>query len=314
MGRTEGYRHIKVKPIAGSLGAEIEGVDVNTMDAATFAEVKRAFAENLVIFFRGQDLTLKQHEAFMARFGKMTLTYYVNPIEGSDYVARLLRHADAPVGGRNFGDHWHSDQAIRERPPGCFSLYSVDCPPYGGDTMFSNSYLAYDFLSDGLKAMCDQLMVVFSSRVAYGGEGKGGGAQGSKPLALKGVENTFKISDEEMRKLAAREMEHPLVCIHPDTGKKYLFTTQNYSLRFKGWTEEESRPLLDYLHRWMERPDWTVRFPWSKGALALIDNRCCHHFAVNDYAGFRREMWRVEIEGNVPYGPARPLPTAQAAE
>jgi taurine dioxygenase len=313
MRRTDDYRRITVQPLSGALGAEIEGVDITAMDDDSFAEVRRAFAENLVIFFRDQNLTLKSHEAFMARFGKMTLTYYVKPIDGSDYVARLLRHADAPVGGRNFGDHWHSDQAIRERPPGCFSLYSVDCPPYGGDTMFSNSYLAWDHLSDGLKAMCEQLTVVFSSRVAYGGDGQGGG-RGAKPLALAGTENTFKISPEEMQAQMAREMEHPLVCIHPDTGRKYLFTTQNYSLRFKGWTEEESRPLLNFLHRHMERAEFTVRFRWSRGALALIDNRCCHHLAVNDYAGFRREMWRVEVEGNVPYGPARPLPQQQAAE
>jgi taurine dioxygenase len=168
---TQSYKKIVVKPLAGALGAEIDGVDLTNMDDATFAEVRRAFAENLVVFFRDQNLTLQSHEALMARFGKMTLTYYVKPIDGSTYVAKLLRHADAPAGGRNYGDHWHSDQAIRPKPPGLFSLYAVDSPPYGGDTMFSNSYLAYDDLSDGLKKFCEQLIVVFSSRVAYGGGG-----------------------------------------------------------------------------------------------------------------------------------------------
>jgi taurine dioxygenase len=133
-------------------------------------------------------------------------------------------------------------------------------------------------------------------------------------MVLAGGEKTIHMTAEQMQKQMEHEEEHPLVCIHPDTGKKYLMTTQNYSLRFKGWTEQESRPLLAFLHKHMERAEYIVRFRWTKGALALIDNRCCHHMAINDYAGLRREMWRVEVEGNAPYGPARPLPLPQAAE
>jgi taurine dioxygenase len=293
------YERLVVKPISGALGAEVEGADLARLDETTFAEINRAFADHLVLFFRDQKLTQQQFEAFGARFGQLSITYYVDPIEGSTYLQRLVRPAEAKWGDRNFGDNWHADQTVRERPNAIFALYSIDCPPYGGDTLFSNLYLAYEALSPGMQSLCDTLTVMHSSRGLYGADGRGGsGVKKSMPV------DKFNITPEQMRAQLAAETEHPLVIRHPVTKRKLLFVTGPYCVRFKDMTEEESLPLITFLQQHAVRPEFTCRFRWSQGAVALMDNRCLQHFAVQDYAGFRREMLRLEVEGTIPVGPA----------
>jgi alpha-ketoglutarate-dependent taurine dioxygenase len=302
------YERLIVKPIAGALGAEVEGVDLARLDEPAFAEIGRAFNEHLVLFFRNQKLTEQQFEAFGARFGKLSITYYVDPIPGSKYVHRIERSAEAKWGERNFGDNWHIDQSIRERPNAIFALYSVDCPPYGGDTMFTNLYLAYEALSPGMRALCDTLTVMHSSRGLYGADGRGGlGVK--KPMPV----GKFNITPEQVRTQLAAETEHPLVIRHPVTRRKVLYVTGPYCVRFKDMTEEESLPLITFLHQHAVRPEFTCRFRWSQGAVALMDNRCAQHFAVQDYSGFRREMLRLEVEGERPIGPANEHLLAGAA-
>jgi taurine dioxygenase len=301
------YQRLVVKPISGALGAEVEGVDLGQLDELAFTEIKRAFADHLVLFFRDQRLTQQQFESFGARFGQLSITYYVEPIEGSKYLQRLVRAADAKWGERNFGDNWHADQTVRERPNAIFALYSIDCPPYGGDTLFNNLYLAYETLSPGMRALCDRLTVMHSSRGLYGADGRGGpGAKKAMPV------DKFNITPEQMRAQLAAETEHPLVVRHPVTKRKLLFVTGPYCVRFKDMTEEESMPLINFLHQHAVRPEFTCRFHWSKGAVALMDNRCVQHFAVQDYAGFRREMLRWEVEGEKPVGPANENASAAA--
>jgi len=307
---TEPYKRIVVRPMSGALGAEIEGVDFSRpLDAEQLKEVRRAWHENLVVFFRGQKMTPQSLETAVAQFGKPSITYYVPPMEGTRYVTQLLRLAET-TGGRNYGDRWHMDQTTRERPNAGFLLYNADCPPYGGDTMFTNLYLAYEMLSDGLKAVCDRLIVIHTAAGLYGKGGQGGG-EGSKPMMKQGSKNSFSITPEQMQELLNREVEHPLVRIHPETGRKTLYLAGAYCVRFKGMTEEESKPLIDYLQSHLSRPEFTCRFRWSQGAMAMVDNRCLQHVALNDYAGFRREMLRVEIDDvERPYGPAMPRAAA----
>lgn len=299
---------LAIKPISGALGAEVEGVDLALLDEHTFADIQRAFAEHIVLFFRDQKLTEAQFEAFGARFGKLSITYYVDPVPGSKYVHRLVRPAEAQWGDRNFGDNWHVDQTVRERPNAIFALYAIECPPYGGDTMFTNLYRAYDGLSRGMQALCDTLTVMHSSRGLYGVDGHGGpGVKKAMPV------DKFNITPEQMRAQLAVETEHPLVIRHPVTKRKLLYVTGPYCVRFKDMTEEESLPLITFLHQHAVRPEYTCRFRWSAGTVALMDNRCAQHFAVQDYAGFRREMLRLEVEGEKPVGPANELLHADAA-
>jgi taurine dioxygenase len=303
--RANDYRRIQVRPIAGALGAEIEGVDLSRpLDDATFGEIHRAWLAYHAIFFRGQRLSAQQMEAFAKRFGGLTITPHVDPIEGTGYVHRMVRHAEAAPGSRNYGDRWHMDQVVKPQPIAGIFLYSLDSPEYGGDTLFANLHLAYDTLSEGMQRLCEDLVVLHSPS----------GAFSSKALtSQKGTDNIVKLTPEELEAYLKRETPHPLVRVHPETGRKLLYISGDFAVRFKDMTPEESRPLLDYLNRHAARPEFTVRFRWSTGTLGLIDNRCCQHYAINDYFGQRREMLRIELDDpQAPYGPASPVGPAAA--
>jgi taurine dioxygenase len=298
------YERITVAPFAGGLGAEIGGVDLSRpLDAHTWDEIHRAYLENLVIVFRDQRLDPLSLAAFVERFGPLTRTPYTKPGKEHPFVTHLLREADIPASVRNVGDNWHSDQSPREKPSLGFALYCLEAPEYGGDTLFANQYLAYEALSDGMKALCERLTVMHSASGKFGVDGKGT-AGGFKALA-SGQGTQLDLS-EEVLKSFAQEMEHPLVRVHPETGRKVLWITGAYSVRFAGMTREESRPLLDQLNAHVSRPEFTCRVRWRKGTLTVMDNRCTQHYALNDYAGFRRHMLRVEMDGERPFGPAMP--------
>ena len=209
-----------------------------------------------------------------------------------DHPEVLLLKREADQSEQVIGRRWHSDSSFLPRPPLASSLYAHDCPPYGGDTMFANLYLAYDTLSPGMRKLAETLLVVHSA-THYAGPTAGG--------AGLTVLNTAAAQD------AARETEHPLVRVHPDTGRKALWITGlDYGKRFKDMSAEDSRPLMEHFQNAATQELLTCRYRWSKGTLALWDNRCTQHLALDDYLGFRREMRRVEIAGDEPFGPARP--------
>lgn len=292
------YRKIIVEPVSGTIGAEIGGVDLSgSLDGETFAEIREAFLAHHVLFFRNQNLDPHSLAGFAERFGPLTLAPQSVPIKEHPFVSRVVREANIASSVRNIGDRWHSDQSPRERPNLAFALYCVDAPDYGGDTMFANLECAYEALSEGLKRICEGLTVIHSASGMFGKKGES--KPEKRPLFHAGVD-----ADEEAlaRTLAIldQEMEHPLVRVHADTGRRCLYVTGEYCIRFVGMTEEESAPLLKYLHQHVSRPEFTCRFRWRKGSLALLDNRCTQHYAINDYAGFRREMLRVEMDGERP--------------
>jgi len=182
----------------------------------------------------------------------------------------------------NFGGVWHSDTTYLTRPPMASMLYAMELPPYGGDTIFANQYLAYETLSDGLRHTLDGLVGVNTS---------------AKADASKTREERLKSAGAEMKVLVG---EHPVVRTHPETGRRALYVNVGHTAHFKGWTEAESRPLLDYVFHHQVRLEFTCRFQWQPGSLAFWDNRCAQHNAVNDYAGFRRIMHRVTLAGDTP--------------
>jgi len=286
------YKRIIVRPLAGAMGAEIGGVDLSrSVDDETLAEIRRAWLDYIAVFFRDQTLTPQSFEAFAQRFGALTITPHVDPIQGTGFVHRMIRHADAEQGSRNYGDRWHMDQVVKERPIAGIFLYSIASPPYGGDTLFSNLYLAWESLSEGMKALCEPLRVLHSPS----------GAFSKKSLtSQKGTDNIVKITPEQLAAYLQRETPHPLVRVHPESGRRLLYISGDFAVRLEGMTPEESRPLLDYLNAHAARPEFTCRFRWTEGALGLVDNRACQHYAINDYAGFRREMLRIELDDSEP--------------
>ena len=278
------YYRIAVSPIAGALGAEIGGVDISKpIDDATFAEIRRAWNENLVIFFRGQTLDDDALVAFGRRFAP--LFRHPNLLTEGPYpdIVRIRR---MPGDKHIVGEDWHADTTCMDAPPSGAVLYAVDVPPYGGDTLFANQYLAYETLSDGMKALVSRLKAVHSDITVAG------------PHAARNRHRTTKVrEDAEWREHVT---EHPVVRTHPETGRKGLFINRSYTKRFAGMTADESRPLLEFLWSHATRPELTCRFRWENGSVTVWDNRCTMHIAVNDVWKFPRIMHRVQMCGDRP--------------
>ncbi|MBL4906802.1 MAG: TauD/TfdA family dioxygenase [Sneathiella sp.] len=287
------YKRITVEPITGTIGAEIGDVDLTRLDAETVAEIRAAFLEHCVVFFRDQPLEIPQLKEFAGHFGPFGIEPYVKTMEDHPEVIAVVKEADE-VNAINFGGHWHSDWSLQENPPLATILHGTDIPPYGGDTLFANSYLAYETLSDGMKAIVDPLIAIHSARKPYG--------TGKSLLGSKERRSMTILHSEE----AHAEMEHPLVRIHPETGKKLLYINPVYTVRLKGMSEKDSSEILDKLFRHSINEIFTCRFRWRKNSVAMWDNRCVMHLALNDYDGHRREMHRVTIAGDRPYGEAMP--------
>jgi taurine dioxygenase len=276
-----GYRTVEVRPIAGALGAEIHGVDLaQALPEETVTEIRRAFLEHLVIFFRGQRLDPAAFMAFARRMGQPIEYPFVKGIDGFPEVIEVkkLEHER-----QNFGGIWHSDTAYLERPPMGSMLLAREVPPRGGDTEFANQYLAYEALSDGMRRVLDGLVAVNAS---------------AKADATRTREDRIRTDGRtETREYVA---EHPAVRTHPETGRKALYVNVGHTVRFRDMTEEESAPLLEYLFRHQVRPEFTCRFRWEVGSLAFWDNRCAQHNPINDYHGFRRVMHRITLAGDRP--------------
>ena len=278
--------HIKVEPIAGACGAEVLGVDLSQeLDDATFGEIRQAFHDHQVIFFRDQKLTEDQHKAFGRRFGTLNIHPRYEPLEGHPEIFPIRKD---PQDVRNVGDVWHHDLTHLPCPPLGAILYALETPEVGGDTLFASQYDAYESLSDGLKRTLEGLKGVHDNRI-----------QSPKVTADRNAERTSKLridpdaADEP-------ECEHPVIITHPETGRKALYVNVVRTHRFAGMTEEESRPLLEYLFEHSSRPEFTCRFRWRDGSIAFWDNRCVMHRALNDYPGQRRYMNRVTVDGGRP--------------
>jgi taurine dioxygenase len=268
---------LQVRPASGAVGAEILGIDLSvplTDDA--FGLVRDTLNERGVVFFRDQTLTPPQHIALARRFGPINVNRFFAHHPDHPEIAMVTKEPDQT---RNIGGGWHTDHSYDAEPALGSLLYARDVPRAGGDTLFASMYAAYDALSDGLKRTLAGLRAVHSSRHVFG-------------AVREGMEG--RIGNPH---LATQDAEHPVVITHPDSGRKALYVNPGFTLRFAGWTTEESRPLLDMLYRHAQRPEFTCRFRWRNGSLAFWDNRATWHLAVNDYHGERREMHRITVDG-----------------
>ena len=271
---------IAVHPIAGPLGAEISGVDLGAdLDEATIADIRRAWPEHLVIFFRDQDLSPAKFLAFARRFGKPVEYPFVKGLDEAPEVIPVVKLEHERV---NFGGVWHSDTAYLDVPPMASLLVARDVPAVGGDTLFANMYLAYATLSPGMQRLLEGIVGINSS---------------AKADATKTREDRVRDSARADRK-QEYTAGHPVVRVHPETGRKALYVNVAHTVAFEGMTTEESAPILQYLFRHQVQPEFTCRFRWRPGSIAFWDNRCAQHNAVNDYHGQRRVMHRITLAGS----------------
>ena len=277
----QNYLHIDVRPVSGALGAEITGVDISLpLDAEVVEEIRNAFLSHLVIFFQNQVITPQKQLNFAEQFGIPMEYPQLKGLPECPLVTEVIKLEHEKL---NFGGVWHSDTAYLQQPPMASMLYAVEIPPYGGDTIFSNQYMAYENLSDGIKKTLSELIAVNSS---------------SKPEVSKTREDRMSEAGMELNVLSAL---HPAVRTHPETGRKALYVNKAHTTHFEDWTEQESKSLLEFLFHHQIRTEFTCRFSWEKNSLAFWDNRCVQHNPVNDYQGFRRIMHRVTIAGGKPY-------------
>jgi taurine dioxygenase len=274
---------LDIRPLSGAIGAEIFDVDLaQALDADTVAAIRRAWLDHLVIFFRDQELPPARLIALARHFGEPIEYPFVKGIDGFPEITPVIKLEHERV---NFGGLWHSDTTYLETPPMGTMLVAREVPPYGGDTLFANMYLAYESLSPGMRRLLDRLVAVNSSAKA----------------------DTTKTREDRMRDGGARDdaraeyvAEHPTVRTHPETGRKALYVNGGHTVRFQDMTEEESAPLLRFLFAHQTRAEFTCRFRWEVGSLAFWDNRCAQHNPINDYHGFRRVMHRVTLAGGKP--------------
>jgi len=273
---------MEIRRIAGALGAEIHGIDLSRkINDEDLRAIRHAWLEHLVVFFHGQALEPPAYMAFARRIGTPVEYPFVKGIPGFPEIIEVKKLEHETV---NFGGVWHSDTAYLEVPPMASMLVAREVPPQGGDTLFANMYLAYEALSEGLKKMLEPLKAVNAS---------------AKANVTRTREDRIRTDgkiDSQQNYLA----EHPVVRTHPETGRKALYVNIAHTVRFKDMTEEESAPLLSYLFQHQVRPEFTCRFSWRVGSLALWDNRCAQHNPVNDYHGFRRLMHRITLAGTRP--------------
>ena len=273
---------LHIRRIAGALGAEVQGVDLaKPLSQQQVAELRRAWLEHLVLFFRGQALTPEQFMAFARAWGEPIEYPFVHGMEGFPQIIEVKKLEHEKV---NFGGIWHSDTTYLEIPPMASMLLAREVPPVGGDTLFANQYLAWETLSEGMQQMLGKLVAVNLS---------------AKADVSRTREDRIRTDGRDS---VHREYvgEHPVARTHPETGRKALYVNVAHTARFMGMTEDESAPLLGFLFRHQVRPEFTCRFTWEPGSIALWDNRCAQHNPVNDYHGYRRLMHRITLAGDRP--------------
>jgi len=275
---------VEVIPQTNSIGAEIRGLDLSRrLGDEAFERLRQAFLDHQVIFMRGQPLAPRQYQDFALRFGRLEEYLFAAGLEGFPCITEIVK-TENETGG--FGDFWHSDSTYLETPPAITLLHARQLPPQGGDTLFKNMYAVYDELSPGLQATLASLRVVNSASGVPRGED---------------IYEAVKSRNSERRDQSAI---HPAIRRHDATGRCAVYVNGAHSLRFDGMTRDESLPLLRYLFACVARPEHQFRLRWEPGTLAMWDNRCTQHYAINDYHGHRRVMHRIIVAGDRPAGPS----------
>ena len=277
------YKNIKIKKVSGAIGALIEDVQLGeNLPENTSNEIYDAFLKHQVIFFRDQNFTSESLLSFAKRIGTPIIYPFVKGLESFPEITPILKK-ETDV--NNFGGIWHSDTTYQDEPPKGTMLYALEVPEFGGDTEFSNQYLAYENLSEKMKLFLEKQKAVNIS-----GKGK----------VTKTRSDVMKHSSVGLK---SDELEaiHPVVRTHPETKKKSLYINEAHTTNFVGMTVEESTPILEFLFKHQIKSEFTYRFKWKKGSVSIWDNRCSIHNPINDYHGSRRLMHRIIFQGDKPF-------------
>jgi len=270
------FNRIRVEPVTGAIGAEISNVDLRDLDDEIIAEIRQAWLDHKVLFFRDQALSHEQHKAYGAALGELEIHPFVPGIEGYPELLVIDSTPDNFVAA----EVWHTDVTFRPCPPLGSILLGRTIPPYGGDTCFANMELAYDLLDDKTKAQIEGRFAIHSYVKSFGAD----------------------MSPEKQASALEKhpDQKHPIVRTHPETGKKSLFVNREFTLTIDGMTAAESRDLRYKLYEMAKIPEVQCRFRWQPNSIAQWDNRCTQHYAVPDHGGQYRRVERVTLVGDRP--------------
>lgn len=276
---------MNVRPLTTAIGAEIDGIDLSApLDESQVDAVTSAFRKHLVLFFRDQTLQPEDVVRFSKLFGPVGAYPFAEPLDGHPEVIAIIKEPEQKT---VFGGIWHTDSTYLESPSAASVLYSLEVPEVGGDTLFSNMYLAWERLDEILKEKIKSMVALHSSE---------------KNRAKLRVEHldSGKMQAKQETVRDVREAWHPVVRKHPHTSRPSLYISPAHTTAIRGLDDTESDELLEQLFRHALSDDFKCRFRWTPGTLAIWDNRCTLHYPVNDYHGVRRVMHRVTVDGERP--------------
>ena len=272
--------------LTGVMGARIDGVDVRNIDDAALAELRSLICEHEVVVLPGQSLSAHEQVAFSHRLGPAAESPFIEPSAEHPEVIKVLKEA-RDGNAFNFGGAWHSDFSFQPNPPSFTVLFAIDIPPYGGDTCFSSMTRAYEALPPQQKEDFLSVQAVHTARDAYSPR---------MQAVHSGLSGMNIVCDESAHDVTL----HPLVRVHPETGKSVLFYNRAYVRDLVGPDDAEKQRLMEWLHLHTTDARFGYRHRWTAGDLVIWDNRSTQHNALNDYAGFRRELHRTTVAGEVP--------------
>ena len=277
---------IKAQPLTGVFAAEISGIDLASLSDGDLAELRAVMCAHEVVVVRGQTLEPAQQSTFSARLGPFGEVPFIATMDEFPEVIRVVKEANEGA-AFNFGGAWHSDFSFQNEPPSFTILSAVDVPPWGGDTCFASMTAAWNALHEPMQIRLRALNAVHSARDAYS----------PKMQALHtGMSGMQIVCDES----ANDHRVHPLVPVHPETGKELLFFNRAYVRDIENMPNDEAQSLMSFLHLHTTDVKFMYRHRWQSGDVVIWDNRSTQHVALNDYAGFRRELRRTTIAGESP--------------
>jgi len=269
-----------IKPISSVIGSIIYGLNLaEPIPVQTLSKLRTIWLDRKVLVFPEQILTPQQQTNFSKQFGELDQYPFLEGIKGHPYIADVLKLPDETI---NFGGVWHSDTAYLETPAMAASLYALELPPYGGDTLFSDMVAAYQDLPNDIKEQISQLKAINAS---------------NKSAVAKTRIN--RVNDKAMAKRVFAST-HPVVRTHPETKNKTLYVNEAHSTHFEGQNEQQSDVLLNVLFEHARKPQFQCRIKWHLGMVVLWDNRSTHHYPINDYTGYRRLLHRASLKGDRP--------------
>ncbi len=278
--------HFGVEPLAAAMGAAITGVRLSDLSDEGIASLKQALYRHKMVYLTDQHLSHGEHEEFAARLGPFAVDAYTQGVEGHRDVHPIIKEADE-VTPSLFGGGWHTDSPFLPEPPSITTLRQVEGPPYGGDTIWTNTALAFRHLSKTYRDMLRPLRVHMSAANNFATQAK-----------LRGEPIDFGTAEKREQGLAGSF--HPLVRTHPETGEEALYICDTYAVGIEGMTTHEAKPIIDFLVAHATQHAFTCRLRWQKGMVCMWDNAATMHLGPNDYDGFRREMYRTTTAGGAP--------------